>query len=182
MESNFHPVPVCVLCDRAVYARYMCRAHYEQHRQASHKEAEQAQERDRAATRQERKEEIPWKRESNAPLQGQPCRVASCEMLTLQKTGLCVAHGRRAKHWQFTPDALVEVLSKGECESCGSTEDLVLDHAHGMDCEPTHKYRSGCPSCFRGLLCNGCNRALGFVGEVPERLYALADYIRRFEA
>jgi hypothetical protein len=52
------------------------------------------------------------------------------------------------------------------CEACGAVERLRLDHHHA----------SGAP---RGTLCHGCNTALGYVLESPERLRRLADYIER---
>lgn len=57
------------------------------------------------------------------------------------------------------------------CEACGQPPKgrltvLCLDHGHASNT-------------FRGWLCNGCNVALGFLNDSPERAEALAAYIRR---
>lgn len=62
-------------------------------------------------------------------------------------------------------------LQEGKCASCNRHQTmflkaLVVDHSH-----TTNK--------VRGLLCSGCNLALGNAGESPERLSALAGYIRK---
>ena len=61
-----------------------------------------------------------------------------------------------------------EIISRG-CEVCGSTEKLHLDHDH----------TSGK---VRGCLCQGCNLALGLMGDDPERLRKLADYMEEHHA
>jgi hypothetical protein len=43
---------------------------------------------------------------------------------------------------------------------------LRIDHDHGT-------------GNVRGLLCNGCNLALGYMKDNPERLRAAADYLDR---
>lgn len=53
----------------------------------------------------------------------------------------------------------------GGCSVCGEkVGKLVVDHCH-----KTQKVRS--------VLCNGCNRALGYVKENPNKLRALAAYV-----
>ena len=47
-----------------------------------------------------------------------------------------------------------------------------VDHDHG--CCPTRG--ASCGQCIRGLLCPGCNTALGFMKEDAERIRALAHY------
>lgn len=66
--------------------------------------------------------------------------------------------------------ALLEV--QRECQICGSTDALVLDHDH--DCCP---YRGGCPACVRGLLCHGCNVGLGFFQDDPALLERAVAYL-----
>jgi hypothetical protein len=51
------------------------------------------------------------------------------------------------------------------CAICGSEEQLGIDHCHS-----TRR--------FRGLLCSGCNLALGNIKENLERALGLAKYIR----
>lgn len=52
------------------------------------------------------------------------------------------------------------------CESCGAIEKIVLDHNH-----TTHK--------FRGWLCNGCNKSLGFAKDNTEILRNLINYLNK---
>jgi len=60
-----------------------------------------------------------------------------------------------------------------ECASCGSTDDLKVDHDHG--CCPASQ-SSGC--CIRGYLCHECNTAEGLL-KSPQRALALAAYMSR---
>lgn len=62
----------------------------------------------------------------------------------------------------------------GVCAICGEEEThvkrgrvvgLSLDHYHGDDVK------------VRGLLCNNCNRGLGFLGDNPENLWKAFDYL-----
>jgi hypothetical protein len=56
------------------------------------------------------------------------------------------------------------------CDVCGGNQGgIVFDHCH----RTTH---------FRGWLCNGCNRAIGFVSDDPHRLRMLAAYLERTKA
>src|SRR6266568_1899224 len=63
---------------------------------------------------------------------------------------------------------------QGCCAACGRPETVVkygklsplaVDHCHST-------------GAVRGLLCSACNRALGLLGEDPERIEALLRYIR----
>ena len=54
------------------------------------------------------------------------------------------------------------------CAVCGSNEKICVDHDH-----VTNEYR--------GPLCVGCNAALGYLKEDPERIINLAKYIRLFK-
>ena len=37
-----------------------------------------------------------------------------------------------------------------------------------------------CGKCIRGLLCNACNKSLGFFGDSPDRLRAAAQYVESY--
>lgn len=52
------------------------------------------------------------------------------------------------------------------CPICGSTEEPHLDHDHAT-------------GQIRGFLCGRCNRALGLLGEDPERMKRLIAYVRK---
>lgn len=59
---------------------------------------------------------------------------------------------------------------------------LVIDHDH--TCCPSTRRKAGggaiCGKCIRGLICQGCNVAAGMVDDDPERLEALAAYLRKW--
>lgn len=68
---------------------------------------------------------------------------------------------RRYRVDRLEAERLVEVSI---CEVCGGSDRIVVDHNH-----ITGK--------VRGSLCNGCNTALGLIGDRPTILRKLADYL-----
>ncbi len=59
------------------------------------------------------------------------------------------------------------------CASCGDQvagKNKHIDHDHSI---PRKGYGS-----FRGILCRGCNCALGYLKEDPRRMMALLNYIK----
>lgn len=58
------------------------------------------------------------------------------------------------------------MLSSSCCEICSSTEELCYDHCH-----ETMK--------FRGVLCRGCNRSLGQLGDTLEGLKKVVEYLEK---
>jgi hypothetical protein len=58
---------------------------------------------------------------------------------------------------------------EGSCKVCGMPGKLHVDHDHET-------------GAVRGLLCGGCNHALGHAGDNPNVLEALANYLRSMEA
>lgn len=73
---------------------------------------------------------------------------------------------------------------KGVCAVCfrpemtvqknGVIQRLSVDHDHR--CCPG---KQSCGKCFRGLLCNRCNVALGLLGEDITRMEAMVTYVRK---
>lgn len=58
------------------------------------------------------------------------------------------------------------MASKSSCEICGSTEELCYDHDHTtME--------------FRGVLCRGCNRSIGQLGDNLESILKVVDYLKK---
>jgi hypothetical protein len=75
-------------------------------------------------------------------------------------------HRSGGSRW-VTIDDLHETFTE-VCQACGeqcTTCSIQLDHDH-----KTHL--------FRGWLCGPCNRALGHVGDSPERLQLLIKYLK----
>ena len=55
----------------------------------------------------------------------------------------------------------------GGCWICGKTEDtLCVDHDHGT-------------GEVRGLLCHGCNRGIGLLGDSVDTLLRAAEYLQK---
>lgn len=69
------------------------------------------------------------------------------------------------KRYGMTLGEYEAYLASG-CQVCGATERLHLDHCHAS-------------GVIRGALCHHCNTALGLVGESPDRLRALIEYLER---
>jgi hypothetical protein len=87
----------------------------------------------------------------------------------------------RAKKYGLTPERILEMLKAqgGECAnpSCGRKlhfgyRGFHVDHDHSCCDGPV-----GCGKCVRGLLCPGCNQALGMLGDSIPRALGLAKYI-----
>jgi hypothetical protein len=70
----------------------------------------------------------------------------------------------KARKYNMTYEQVVAAEAIHNCEACGDGVDLVIDHNH-----TTGNYR--------GVLCNHCNKALGFARDNSERLRALASYL-----
>lgn len=73
---------------------------------------------------------------------------------------------KRAARYGLTVDELNELLAIGECEVCGRTDvRFCIDHDH-----ETGK--------VRGMLCDGCNKALGHARDNVEVLEGLITYLK----
>ena len=68
-------------------------------------------------------------------------------------------------------DAMVDEQD-GVCAICKREMPLTVDHDHSC-CDSD----ASCGRCVRGLLCNPCNRALGFFGDDLERLRSAVQYL-----
>ena len=68
------------------------------------------------------------------------------------------------------------------CKICKKSEfnqedrNWVVDHDHS--CCPKNK---SCNKCRRGILCQSCNKTLGFAKDNPEVLRTAADYLEAYE-
>lgn len=140
----------CALCGNPVFAKMLCKRHYSANYY-----------RDR----------MPIAEPLGARPGPQVCSIDGCEMLTDMRSGLCPRHNGRARRWGLSPEELNGWLAVPECQACGATTGLVLDHDHAH-------CKRGCKDCIRGILCGGCNSALGFLGESVDRIEGLAAYAR----
>lgn len=57
-------------------------------------------------------------------------------------------------------------LLDGPCEICGAIGPMKIDHCHERNL-------------FRGVICDGCNRGLGYFKDNPAALRKAADYLER---
>jgi hypothetical protein len=89
---------------------------------------------------------------------------------------------RRAqiKHlYGITADEYCELLDRqnGACAICGhlaaSTFELAVDHDHS--CCPAKK--KACGKCVRGLLCDRCNRGIGYFRDDPQVMQRAVWYL-----
>ena len=74
---------------------------------------------------------------------------------------------RAANKYHCTPQEYEERMESSSCcECCGKESDLVYDHCHD-----TMK--------FRGVLCSGCNRSIGQLGDTLESVERALNYLRK---
>jgi len=71
------------------------------------------------------------------------------------------------------------------CAVCRSpvprdTRGWQIDHDHSC-CPSTNKNRTSCGKCVRGILCGGCNGALGQFNDDPTFLRAAAAYLEAYK-
>lgn len=67
-----------------------------------------------------------------------------------------------------------------KCMICGRGNrgmSWQVDHDHLVALKHNHPANTGCRRCFRGILCQTCNTALGNFLEDPEMLRRAATYI-----
>lgn len=135
-------------CDRKLYARKMCSAHY----------------------RRVNRTGTPGSPEIRVANRTPPsvCRVEGCKRSYSAKN-YCRPHYLQSLRFGDRSFTLPPY-----CEVCGATEKLNFDHDHS--CCDVRSNTKGCGECLRGRLCNGCNTALGLVLESPSRLRKLAEY------
>lgn len=111
--------------------------------------------------RRTRGEELPPK--VRYPLVGVECAVGGCNGRATAQL-MCPGHAARRRRYGLRADELAHIDAHGICEVCGTRADLHVDHDHSS-------------GVVRGLLCRGCNTALGLVGERVEVLLALTAYL-----
>jgi hypothetical protein len=58
------------------------------------------------------------------------------------------------------------MVAQTSCEICGKTEELCYDHCHST-------------MQFRGVLCRGCNRSLGQLGDSLESILKVVKYLEK---
>lgn len=83
----------------------------------------------------------------------------------------------RARDWalkyKLSVDEVLRMLAEqhGQCAICSTPLDVGefrVDHCHRTNQ-------------VRGLLCNDCNWAIGFLQDDPQRMRAAASYVERFK-
>ena len=104
------------------------------------------------------------------------CLVAECQSATTSlRAKLCFRDAGRARRCNLGPEEYAELVSQLECEACGDSIPLSIDHIHGHH----PKSISMCNECIRGMLCRHCNFALGSLRDSPDRIKGLLAYAEK---
>ena len=92
-----------------------------------------------------------------------------------------IAERSRAQRYGLTAEQLRALLAPGICSACGTTDhggnNWHIDHDHA--CCATKK---SCGRCVRGVLCSGCNLALGHLKDNRSRVVALLGYLDNWQS
>lgn len=97
---------------------------------------------------------------------GTQCVVDSC-LATAVAHGLCSRHAARSRRYGLVAEELAALDAHGECEGCGSKENLHVDHDHATEGN------------VRGVLCRACNMVLGAVKDDMRVLIRLTAYLEK---
>lgn len=109
------------------------------------------------------------------------CSVPGCDLtwkVQVNATPICSKHRALSTKYNLTLPQLLSLFKDGAvCSngSCRSDKNVQVDHDHNC-CS----FAGSCGKCVRGLLCHGCNIALGVTKEDPRRIQGLLDYLDRF--
>ena len=107
------------------------------------------------------------------------CRAASDKWRNKVKSTDHYKRRQRSQNLMKQYDITIEqweemfVAQGSVCAACGSTDPR---HVLGWQTDHCHTTNR-----VRGVLCGGCNRALGHMRENAVAIVALANYIRRFQ-
>lgn len=84
---------------------------------------------------------------------------------------------KRQQKYGITSEQYDELLASqgGVCAICGQPERSKSRNGHLLKLAVDHDHETGT---VRGLLCDRCNRGLGFFGDDPERLAAAIAYLQ----
>jgi hypothetical protein len=111
-------------------------------------------------------------------LEYDPCLIPACDSTRSQRKvhGFCPKHYKLLWRYGMTAPEMISLYAEPKCGNgaCGSTMDLHIDHDHACCTAPPT-----CGSCTRGLLCAGCNKALGLLRDNGARVRGLVDYLER---
>lgn len=89
------------------------------------------------------------------------------EKLNRRKSALKAAYGISVDEY----DSILK-SQDGGCKLCNRTD------TGSKRCNYFHVDHDHATGKVRGLLCNNCNRGIGYLGDSPERLVKAAEYIR----
>lgn len=118
----------------------------------------------------------------------EPCRskMNICPSCQKARAWIRSLHGHKApeRFWSHMIDGPHTCMNPGCGRDLSRTtanskghriSEMCVDHDHAC-CRPEER-RYSCGKCVRGLLCQHCNRALGLLGESPERIDGLKEYL-----
>lgn len=168
-------------CRRKHEARGLCAAHYNQARKGQPLSYIKGQELVQTCNEEgcDRKRyngtlfcwgHLPQKRPQGA----KQCLISGCTY-TRRSNGMCEKHYQTAHKYKLTV-VQYQLILDTPCEICGSETTSCIDHEH--ECCPGGKSRK-CGMCIRGILCNGCNSAIGKMKEDKNTLMNAIDYLER---
>lgn len=170
-------------CDRPVRSIRLCSAHYSQRRNGKvmrplvgtgRRFADVVNTRDEDGNKACRSCNR-WLPESSFHV-----RTSNVDGLTAKCKECLASSNRKARIrvYGITPERYEEILASqgGRCAVCRTAEHGAfgwhIDHDHSC-CSTS----AGCGNCVRGILCRGCNLALGMVQDDADRLRGLAAYL-----
>ena len=96
------------------------------------------------------------------------------------------ADHRRASKYKMTAGQYEQMFAsqEGVCAVCREPETSIINGKpqrlavdHDLSCCPRGTL---CGRCIRGLVCFRCNRAMGLMGDDPEKLLLAVQYLQSF--